>query len=117
MLPPGELLYQPIGKERIYIIREGKIDIYASKRGFKRGVNTKILKTIENNLGQEVSNNVYGYTAVISRRPVQLYAVAKRHTSGYYIEKEKFLECIHDRQTDFEFYHELKQTIDEAPYW
>lgn len=31
IFPPGEILYQPVGKERIYIIREGKIDIYASK--------------------------------------------------------------------------------------
>lgn len=48
IFPPGEILYQPVGKERIYIIREGKIDIYASKRGAKRGSNATILKSIEN---------------------------------------------------------------------
>ena len=80
-------------------------------------MNNKILKTIESDLGKEVSNNAYGFTAVVSRRPVQLYAVAKRHTSGYYVEKEKFLECIHERSTDFEFFHEFKHRIDLAPCW
>lgn len=93
LFTPGELIYQPEGKERIYIIKMGKIDIYSQKKGKKRR-NQRILKTITTSLDKEVSDNAYGYTAVISRRPVHLYAIASEYTSAYYIERKRFLECI-----------------------
>lgn len=30
----------------------------------------------------------------------------------YYIEKDKFIECLRERISDFEYYHELKSKID-----
>ncbi len=76
LFSPGEFIYQPEGKERIYIIKLGKIDVYSQRKNNKKG-NRHILKTVKNNLEKEVSDNVYGYTAVISGRPVRLYAIAK----------------------------------------
>jgi hypothetical protein len=73
---PNDIIYQPLNKERIYIIKSGKINIYAEKKGGKRGMNN-LLKTIDKKEGKGISNNCYGYTAVISTRPVKLYAIAK----------------------------------------
>lgn len=113
---PGELVYQPEGKERIYIIKVGKIDVYSQKKGNKRR-NKRTLKTIKNTLEKEVSDNIYGYTAVISTRPVHLYAIAKEYTSAYYIDKKNFMECVLDKDVDFEYFHEIKSKIDQADLW
>lgn len=37
----------------------------------------KLLKTIEKNPGQEVFNNVYGFTSFFTGKPNQLKAIAK----------------------------------------
>lgn len=100
LFAPGELIYQPEGKERIYIIKMGKIDIYSQKKGNRRR-NKRVLKTIKTSLDKEVSDNVYGYTAAISRRPVYLYAIAAEYTSAYYIEKKNFMECVQEKAVDF----------------
>ena len=100
LLAPCEQVYQPEGKERLYIIRLGKIDVHANRKGNRKRNSTKV-KTISNDLNKEVSNNSYGYTAVISSKPVRLEAVATEHTSAYYIDKEKLKECLHEMVTDF----------------
>jgi hypothetical protein len=63
------------------------------------------LKTIANTVENEVSDNCYGYTAAISKRTVNLFAVSKAFTSAYYIEKEKFAEAVLEKIPDAEFYH------------
>jgi hypothetical protein len=84
MVNPNDILYQPPGKERIYIIKSGKIHIFAQRMKSKNGVNTP-LKSIENNIKKEVSDNCYGYSSVISTRPTKLYAISTDFTSCYYI--------------------------------
>jgi hypothetical protein len=61
----------------------------------------KLLKTIESPNSIEVSNNLYGLTAIISNRPVGLSAVAKDFTSTYFIGKKQFLECVAVEYLDF----------------
>lgn len=90
LFSPGEHIYQPEGKERIYIIKMGKVDVYSQRKGNKKG-NKSVLRCIQSDLDKEVSDNVYGYTAVISTRPVNLYAISKEYSSAYYIDKHKFL--------------------------
>lgn len=55
-----------------------------------------------------VSNNTYGLSALISAKKVNLNGVAKVSTSCYFIEKEDFMECIYERMSDFEYFHEIK---------
>jgi hypothetical protein len=86
MFNPKNIIYQPTGKERIYIIKSGTIDIFAERTGRKRGLNN-LLKTIQCNIDKEVSDNCYGYTAVISDRPLKMYALAREFTSAYYLTK------------------------------
>lgn len=49
LFSPGEQIYQPEGKERIYIMKLGKVDIYTERRGNRRG-NKSTLKTITSTL-------------------------------------------------------------------
>lgn len=58
------------------------------------------LKTIANTIESEVSDNCYGYTAAISTRTVNLFAVSKAFTSAYYIEKDKFGEAVFEKIPD-----------------
>jgi hypothetical protein len=113
MVNPNDVLYQPRGKERIYIIKSGKIHIYAERLGCKRGMNTP-LKVIENTIKREVSDNCYGYSTVVSTRATKIYAMSKDFTSCYYIEKPHFLDCAGEKLPDFEYYHEIKSKIDQA---
>jgi hypothetical protein len=87
---PNDVLYQPHNRERIYIIKSGKVSIHVSRiLGNKKFKNP--LKTITNSLDKDVSDNCYGYTAAISTRCVKLFGISKEFTSAYYIEKDKFL--------------------------
>jgi hypothetical protein len=86
LFSPNDILYQPKHKERIYLIKSGKINVYAEKSGRKKG-QKNLLKTISNSEQKEIADNCYGYTAVISTRPSRLYAISKDVTSAYYIDK------------------------------
>lgn len=68
---PGEQLFQPLGNERIYIIRLGKIDFYRKQRGNKQEAQ-KMIKSLKVDLNREVSENSFGYTAVIGSKPTVL---------------------------------------------
>ena len=45
LFSPNELLYQPEGKERIYVVRVGKVNLYAERNRLKKGDNY-VLKII-----------------------------------------------------------------------
>jgi hypothetical protein len=101
---PKEKLLQPLGQERIYIIKHGKIDIFLDRFGENKKEYRRLLKTIKVD-GSSISDNIYGYTAVISERPCALNAQTSEFTSCYYIEREDFLRCVHHCSLDFEYYH------------
>ena len=112
----NELLYQPEGKERIYIIRVGRVNVYAKRSKNRRGTNNT-LKTIVGDLGKEVFDNTYGWTAVMSKRPARLYAYTKDYTSAYYLERSQFEQAALDERSDFEYYHEVQDRIGQAACW
>lgn len=64
---PGEQFYQPSGKERIYIIRLGKVVFYRKQKGNRQS--RKVIKNIKVSLDTEVTNNSFGYTVVVGRFP------------------------------------------------
>lgn len=97
---PGEHFIQPEKKERIYIIRLGKVEFYKKHKDSKRE-SQKVIRTLKVDLKTEVSNNSFGYTDVIGDRPTDLQAVSSDFTSAYYICKEKFLSCFNEKSTDF----------------
>jgi hypothetical protein len=67
------------------VIKRGKVDIYTDRHsGLKRHFK-KLLKTIDVQDNDLVSHNVYGYTAVISSKPIQLNAITKDFTVVYYL--------------------------------
>jgi hypothetical protein len=44
---PNERLLQPVNKERIYIIKRGKIEIYCDRFGHNRREYRRLMKTIK----------------------------------------------------------------------
>lgn len=101
---PNDILFQPKDRERIYIVKQGRVSVHVSRVfGNKRFKNA--LKTISNTVDSEVSDNCYGYTAAISARTVNLFAISKTFTSAYYVEKDKFTEAVFEKIPDAEFYH------------
>lgn len=82
---PKERILQPAGQERIYIIKQGKIDIYLDRFGENKKEHRRLLKTIHATEPLTISDNIYGYTAVISDRSCALNAQASQFTSCYFI--------------------------------
>ena len=49
---------------------------------------------------EEISDNIYGYTAVISNMPCALDATASQFTSSFYINRKDFEKCINNKGSD-----------------
>jgi hypothetical protein len=45
LFSPNNIIYQPAGQERIYLIKTGSVNVYAERNGRKKGCNN-ILKVI-----------------------------------------------------------------------
>jgi signal-transduction protein with cAMP-binding, CBS, and nucleotidyltransferase domain len=98
----------------MYIVRSGKIELYTHRyQGFRKQFK-KLLKVIEPKSSVEVSDNIYGYSSVISNRSIRINAVAKDFSCVYIIEKAAFIECVSESKTDLEYYFEIKTRIDES---
>lgn len=67
-------------------------------------------------LDTEVANNSFGYTAVIGRKPTALEVVSRDFTSAYFIDKDKFMRCVNESVPDFEYYHEIKDKLEQSSF-
>lgn len=75
----------------------------------------KILKTIiVNKTDEVVLHNVFGYTSIISQRPIRLKATCKETSICYTLSKSDFYECLMESEDDIQRFHELKLDIDLA---
>lgn len=72
LFSPNNTIYQPPGKERIYLIKSGLIGVYAATFHLK-----KQLKIISTDISKLVSDNCYGYSAALSQKKIRLQAIAK----------------------------------------
>lgn len=73
------------------MFKKGKVEIHANiTSGYKKHFK-KILRTIEPNETMEVSDNIYGYTFLMSNTPIKLTAISKEFVAAYYVEKSEFL--------------------------
>ena len=87
---PDEVLLQTRGKEKIYILSQGKVDIEADFFGHKK------LSKLEANPTKEVHFNVFGYSSLISGLKVKLRAVARDYSVCFSVSKENLLSAIKD---------------------
>jgi signal-transduction protein with cAMP-binding, CBS, and nucleotidyltransferase domain len=116
ILIPNENIIQNLGKERIYIIKSGKLEIYTDNSHGLRKNFKKLLKTIEPKSNTGISDNVYGYTTVISNKPLKFNAISKDFTCVYSIDKNNFMDCVHENKLDSEYYFEIKANLDTTKY-
>jgi hypothetical protein len=114
MFAPNERLNQPAGNERIFILTRGKVDIYLDKFGTNNTIDRRLLKSISVTGAKQISDNSYGYTAVISNKPCALDAVAPQFTTALYISKKDFEQCVLNNHEDREYYHEIKDKLDSS---
>ncbi len=64
----------------------------------------------------EVSDNIYGYSFLMSNAPIKLTAINKEFVVAYFVEKKDFLETVQDSHLDCEYYFEMKTKIDSMTY-
>ena len=83
---PGQHLFQPTNKERLYIVRLGRVNFYLKQRGNKKQAQ-KVIKQLKVGLDSEVTNNSFGYTAMLSNKVTELQAISSDFTSVYFIDK------------------------------
>ena len=88
---PEECLSQVQGRERLYILSKGKINIEANSVDRGKDLYRKVLNSLEVLPEKEVHFNVYGYTALASGLKVKLRAVAKDYSICYYVDKDSFM--------------------------
>jgi hypothetical protein len=48
----------------------------------------------------EVSNNIYGYSFIMSNSPIKLTALNKEFVVAYYVEGKDFLDSVMDSHLD-----------------
>ena len=112
ILAPNERLLQPEGRERLYIIERGKVEI-SIDAGKSKGEIMRKLRSIDMlDPKVEIKNNVYGYTMAISERVNRLKATAATFTSCYFIDKASFLKCLTHR-SDKEYFEEIKANLEQ----
>ena len=100
----------------MYVFKKGKVEIHANRTsGYKKHFK-KILRTIEPNETMEVSDNIYGYTFLMSNTPIKLTAINKEFVVAYFVEKKDFLETVMDNHLDGEYFFEMKTKIDSMSY-
>jgi hypothetical protein len=101
--PPHAILPNHNGKERLYIITKGAVDIVTDKKYRNGGFPEKVIKSIE--LNQESDNNgmntIYGYAGLFSGRCSRIKAIAKNFVVCFYLEHQDILEGILKSSEDF----------------
>lgn len=87
MYSPEQCLVQVQGKEKLFILSQGKINIEANSFSIEGDIYRKVLNTLEIDPKKEVHFNVYGYTSLISGLKVNLRAVSKDYSICYIADK------------------------------
>lgn len=90
ILQPSEPLLQYFGEESIYIIDQGCIDISIVKNN-KNKLYSKRVKSICMKSSDGVSINVYGYTALVTGRKVNISATSTAFTIAYELKRADLL--------------------------
>ena len=91
---PEELLPQTLGREKIYLLSRGKLEIQANFTDRQRPLCEKKLVVLEVNPEKDVHFNVYGYSQLISGQKVNLRAIARDYSICYCLDKPSLLAAI-----------------------
>ena len=98
---PEQVLPQIHGKEKIYILSRGKINIEANFVSKQINFMRKRLATIEVYPEKDVQFNIYGYSSLISGHKINLCAVAHDYSICYYVDKDSIINTVSENFTDF----------------
>ena len=98
VISPDEPLSQIRGKEKLYLLFRGKVDVETNFESDYHSKPRKHLATIEIDPQKEVYFNVYGYTAVVSGLKVNLRAVARDYSICFCVDREGLREAMLNSQ-------------------
>lgn len=96
---------------KMYIVTNGKIDVYTERKSANKVYCRKHIKTIERDPKKEVHNNVFGSTSLFTGKPGNLSAVSKDFAVCYALDYADILEILKDDDKDFEYYHETRSKL------
>ena len=88
------MLPNHIGRERLYIVAKGTVDILTDRKMEKAVFSERVLKSLELGGGEKGVNDIYGYTAAFSGRQSRIKAVARSFVVCYYLEHADIIECV-----------------------
>lgn len=88
------MLPNHIGRERLYIVSKGSVDILTDRKMEKAVFSERVLKSLELGGGEKGVNDIYGYTAAFSGRQSRIKAVARSFVVCYYLEHADIIECV-----------------------
>ncbi len=106
---PNENIHTRGEIDRLFVMVKGRIEVYTEKKFGTKVSCRKLLKVIEKSAGQEVFNNVYGFTSFFSGKTNRLKAIAKESTICYTLGYEDIRDSINEDSNDFEYFHYLRQ--------
>lgn len=110
---PNERLGVDPTCQSMYIIDKGKADLQLTRSHFSKPI-SKTLRTINGNEGEDklgVSNNAFGSTAFLLRRPTNLTALSREFIVTYELAQKDFNTLITDFPSDFEAVCQLRDRI------
>ena len=85
----------------MFIVTNGKVDVYTERRMGEKVFCKKHLKTIYRDPKKEVFSNLYGCTSLFTGRPCKLSAVAKDFAICYSVDYNDFFDIVKDDEKDF----------------
>lgn len=100
---PNERLGVDADAQSFFIIDQGKADLQFCRKHFKKQI-FKTIRTINTDCGQDklnVSSNLFGLTAVLLRRRVNLSALSKEFLLTYEFQEKDFHEFVSQSPVDF----------------
>jgi hypothetical protein len=113
---PNESLCFNADCHNLYIIDQGKAELQAIRLHFNKPI-YKTLRVINKDLSSDklsVSSNLFGFTAIVLRRPVNLTAISKEFIVTYELQQKDFDELIRDYLTDYEAVCQLRDNIQNS---
>lgn len=116
-MQPHERLGLDTTNQKLWIIDQGKAELQLTRFHFNKAI-SKTLRTINKETEKNkfsVSSNLFGFTALLLRRNVNLTAICPDFAVAYELQQKDFDDLVTEEPFDFESVRELKDRILSTP--
>lgn len=97
----------------LYIIDQGEAELQLMRLHFNKPIykTLRIINKDKPKSNMSVSSNLFGFTAMVLRRPVNLTALSKEFIVTYELPQKDFDQLIREYPIDFETVCQLRDSI------